>query len=302
VWGDEPTTPSPELLGEIKAAHERREVALELLESDEEAIAPFPLQATLDDDPEALAERLRLALEIDSEVQSDWDDERVAFNTWRFSVENLGALVLQMTEVKSGEARGFSIAERTVPVVVANNKDPFVARSFTVVHELVHVAIRQSGICDLRTDHGRVERFCNRVAGAMLVPAGDLLADDVVVGHGSRVDWRDDELVRLARRFKASREVVLRRLLLLGRTDGAFYRRKRKQLQEEYERRAAEPKETGPIPPSTKAVIRSGHSCARLVLSSYSHRLITASDVASYLGVRMKHVPKIESDVFHRGA
>jgi Zn-dependent peptidase ImmA (M78 family) len=205
-----------------------------------------------------------------------------------------------MTGVEPRDARGFSIAERPLPAVVANNADPVAARSFTIVHELVHVAMREGGICDL-ANRGRVEPFCNRVAGAVLVPARSLIAEQVVREHGADVEWQDVELQHLARRYGVSREVVLRRLLILGRTDDSFYRQKRQELLDEYEQRVAERRTPawGPSP-ATAAVVRAGHLFSRLVLSSYSRGGITASDVAAYLGVRMKHVPRIERAVFGR--
>ncbi len=49
-------------------------------------------------------------------------------------------------------------------------------------------------------------------------------------------------------------------------------------------------------------MIRAGHYFSRLVLDKYHERAITASDVATYLGVRMKHVPRIEQVVLGRAA
>ncbi len=270
------------------------------LEANGEALPRFHLRASLDDDPEALAERVRRALKVELDSQFEWADARTAFNAWRSAIEALGVLVLQMIRVEPREARGFSIAERPLPAVVANNADPVAARSFTIVHEFVHVAVREGGICDL-ANRGHVEPFCNRVAGAVLVPARSLVAEEVVCEHGAHVEWQDVELQHLARRYRVSREVVLRRLLILGRTDDSFYRRKRQELLHEYERRVAERRTPawGPSP-ATTAVVRAGHYFSRLVLSSYSRGGITASDVAAYLGVRMKHVPSIERTVFGR--
>lgn len=299
AWGEEHQAPSPELRSEIHLAQERRAVALELIEDEAREPPHFQLRASLDEDPENVAQRVRTALGISVEEQTDWENARVAFNAWRFAIEGFGALVLQMTEVSTREARGFSIAESRLPAVVANNRDPFPARSFSLIHELAHAAIRQSGICDL-AGHRGVEPFCNHVAGAVLVPAASLLDERVVRGHGGSFEWDDPELIQLARTYQVSREVVLRRLLILRRTDERFYNQKRRQLLDEYERRESEPRETGPVPPSTKAVIRAGHYFSKLVLSSYSHGLITGSDVATYLGVRLKHVPRIEQLVSGR--
>jgi Zn-dependent peptidase ImmA (M78 family) len=299
AWADARQPPSPNLLGEIESAHERREVALELLEDQGELAPSFQLRASIGDDPEALGDRFRSALGVEVDAQSRWADARTGFNTWRATIEARGVLVLQVTGVDQREARGFSIAERPLPVVVANNRDPYVARSFTLLHELTHVAIHEGGICDL-SNRGRIEPFCNHVAGATLVPRRALLRDEVVRDHSpDAVEWGDDDLQELAETYRVSREVVLRRLLILGKTNEAFYRRKRRQLLDDFERREEDADEPrwGPSP-STTAVIRSGYYFSRLVLSSYAEGAITASDVSRYLGVRMKHVPGIEQMVF----
>ena len=43
-----------------------------------------------------------------------------------------------------------------------------------------------------------------------------------------------------------------------------------------------------------------GPGFVRLVLDSYYNERITASDLADFLGVRLKHMPKIEEAVFGR--
>jgi Zn-dependent peptidase ImmA (M78 family) len=300
VWGARRKTPSPELLAEVEEAHERREIALDLLEEAQERPRSFPLRSQLNEDPEVVAERVRTALRIRVEQQRGWTDDRIGFNEWRSAIESLGVLVFQITTVAGREARGFSIAETRLPVVAANNEDPYVARSFTVVHELAHVTLKESGLCSLG-ETPRIERFCNHVAGAVLVPAHDLLDHHVVLQHGRDAEWSDNELRRLAATYRVSREVIVRRLLIVGRTNEQFYSAKREEFEEERERRdaALDSQERGWGPsPSTIAVVRAGHLFSRVVLSSYSRGSITGSDVAAYLGVRVKHVPSVERLVF----
>jgi len=296
AWGEEREQPSPELLAEIEQAHVRREIALELLEEP----PTFALRAHLADDPNQVAARLRTALGVTGPEQKAWPNTRAAFNSWRDAVEALGVLVLQMTSVDPNEARGFSIADRPMPVVVANNRDPVGARSFTIIHELTHVALHESGVCDVggRTV-GNIEPFCNHVAGAVLVPTAELLSTPTVETHGAETEWTDDELSRLAQVFRVSREVILRRLLILGRTDDDFYRTKRRQLLAEWDRarKGDDEQRWGPSP-ATVAVVRAGPSFSRLVLSNYYEGVINSSDVAQYLGVRMKHIPRIEQMIF----
>lgn len=302
VWGDESRVTSPQLAKEIEIARDRRNTALELLDLEGGAPIRFRLRASLDEDPEAAAARFRRGLGISIETQFAWSDRYAGFNAWRDAIEEKGALVLQMIEVPNAEARGFSIAARPLPAVVANIHDTPRARSFTLIHELVHIALERSGVCDL-DDHGRTEVFCNRVAGAVLVPSDTLLREAIVSAHDPAGEWADREIEALAGRFSVSREVIVRRLLILGRTDEAFYARKRDQWGDEYkaaeERRRQEADgKPRPIPQDLIAVARAGQFFSLLILSSYSHGRITASDVADYFGIRIKHLVAIEKRVF----
>ena len=65
---------SPALRRQIRLAEERREAALELYEDLREDPPTFPLAATLNDDPDELARRIRDALGVDPVEQFSWRD------------------------------------------------------------------------------------------------------------------------------------------------------------------------------------------------------------------------------------
>ena len=69
------------------------------------------------------------------------------------------------------------------------------------------------------------------------MPAENLLTQPEL-GSNTNDEWTDEELQDLAARFHVSREVVLRRLLALGRASKAFYSFKRDEVLEEYEEMA----------------------------------------------------------------
>jgi Zn-dependent peptidase ImmA (M78 family)/transcriptional regulator with XRE-family HTH domain len=111
------------------------------------------------------------------------------------------------------EFRGFALADELAPVIFINGSDTKAAQIFTLAHELVHIWLGESAVDDPEmsaSPSNSTERWCNEVAAEFLLPADAL--------RGVSVD-RDDlteELERLARQFKVSTLVVLRRLFDVG--------------------------------------------------------------------------------------
>lgn len=291
---------SPELLYQIRRAQERRLAALDLYQEAGAEPPHFTPRATLEEDPEMVGQRLREFLGVTLEARAAWTGLYDAYNNWRAAAERCGVLVFQASDVSLDQMRGFSIAEEPAPAVIVSTKDTPNGRIFTLFHELTHLALRQNGICDLdeedRPPEDRViEVFCNAVAGAALVPRDDLLIQQVVATKGARAQWSDEELFQLGRRYRVSREVVLRRLLQFERTTLAFYRKKRQQFLDEY---AAIEKTEGFAPPYTKALAAVGKTFARLVLQNYYQDRISLNAVSDYLGIRVKHLAKLEASIW----
>jgi Zn-dependent peptidase ImmA (M78 family)/DNA-binding XRE family transcriptional regulator len=287
---------SPALLLEMRRAVYRREVAVELLDELDEESPTLAITAGQSDDPEELGARIRGLLGVNYERQVAWKDDLEAFRAWRTSLEEQGVLVFLARKVEPAEMDGFSISQWPLPVVVVNDKNHERRRIFTMLHEFAHLLLHEGGICDLDEDPRHppdtrsVEVFCNRVAGAALVPLDCLLNEEVVRSAQDRSTFRDDEIVTLARRYKASREAILRRLLIAGRITEQFYLGKRLQYQQE----PPPGRSGGRALPHTKALNTLGRLFPRLVLESYGERRITASDLSEYLGLRLKHLPKLE--------
>jgi Zn-dependent peptidase ImmA (M78 family)/transcriptional regulator with XRE-family HTH domain len=305
---------SPELAFEVRRARARREIALDLYQelTGEEPKA-FLSTASLTEEPEVVASRLRELLGVKRAEVASWRSVYDAFNRWRGSLEEAGVLVFQAEDVEVFEIRGFSLSERLFPVVVVNIKDAVVGRIFSMLHEATHVMLREGGLCDLLEEASRaqerIEAFCNHVAGATLMPRAWILEEDMVRRHKG-TQWADEEIALLAQGYRVSREAIVRRLLVLGKTTEDFYRRKRKQLRAEFEAQQVEAQQRkalgleagGFAPRDRMAVSTAGPFFVRLVLESYHHDKITPNDLSSFLEVRLKHVPKIEHAVLTRSA
>jgi len=296
---------SPELLLEMRRARRRRAVAFDLLTDLGHAVPEIPLRARLGDDPEAAATEARTWLGISTDEQARWAGEYEPLTAWLTILEARGVLVFQTSDVPLEEMRGFSLNERRLPVILLNAKDAPRGRVFTLMHEFTHLVLSQGGVCDplrpgrhARTDDERIEVYCNRVAGAILVPRDALLAHPVVAPLRGPREWSDEALQRLAEQFAVSREVVLRRLLILGRTTDAFYERKRAQYLAQYQALATRAREREGFAPLFRVVVRdNGRRYTRLVLEALDRERITLADVSEYLGVRLKHLGDIAGAV-----
>lgn len=292
---------SPELLLAIRAAHDKRSIALELMEELGEVTETNIPSLNPADDPEHLASLMRKYLGHDSSTPESWSSVYDALNFWRDAVEEKGILVLQFGDVSRVEARGFSLTDLPLPVIAINRSELPQARVFSLIHELIHLALNKGGLCDFverennSYEEQRIEVFCNRVAGAVLVPLADLLSDKNLVGHRRGQPLEDIKINNLARLFRVSREVILRRLLISNQITQQFYEIKRS----EYESAKFIP-HPGFAPPHALALSSAGPTFTRLVLRSYKEHRITATDVAEFLNVRLKHLSLLESSLNRR--
>lgn len=299
---------SPAVQFEIRAANERRELALELASDLEHVIPEFALNATMDEDPEVVGERIRESLGVTGELQFGWRDSdgRMAFNAWRSRIENVGVLVFQTMNVSSQEASGFAISANKFPVIAVNRNDTLKRRTFGLLHELVHLMIRVGGVSELETDvrrppeDQRIEIFCNNAAAAALIPRDALIAEPNVIAHGERsTSWKDGEINDLSRRFGVSRETILRRLLTFKRTTDEFYRQKRSQYLAEFQASQKQKKELikerkmkRNMPQET--VSNFGKRLVNMLLDNFYQNKITLSEASGHLGLKVKHFPKLE--------
>ncbi len=239
--------PSPDLLETVYICQQRQEWYRDYARSVGEPRRDFVRSAHLQDGVVATASRIRHALGFDL-------DERRQMPTWtealrRFidEAEALGVLVMVSGIVGNNthrslnpdEFRGFALSDDLAPLVFVNGADTKAAQMFTLAHELAHIWLGQSGVSDAqaaRLPEQQVEVWCNRVAAELLVPL------DLLRAEYQRDEPLRAEMDRLARHFKVSTLVVLRRIFDTGALTGDDFRQAYK---EELDRLRAIPRSTG---------------------------------------------------------
>lgn len=214
--------PSLDLIDTIDLCEERQDWYREFAQSEQEPQLEFVGSARVSDDIVETAARMRHALGIDL-------GERVGLATWTDALRRLieqaeacGILVMISGVVGSNnrrrldpqEFRGFALADPWAPLVFVNGADTKAAQMFTLAHEFAHVWLGKSGISDVdarRVSSQESERWCNRVAAELLLPLA-VLRDELDSSASL-----ERELNRLARRYKVSTLVILRRIHDAGR-------------------------------------------------------------------------------------
>lgn len=292
-----------QLILEIRRARRRRSLALRLFEELNITIPKFNLKASVDENPDIVAKRGRDWLNINMAEQAKWQDRYASLRGWTDKLEAKSILVFHTKDVKPEEMLGFALSEETLPVIVLNGKDEPRRRVFTLLHEFVHLMLGLSGVSDLietvpklQTESERIEVFCNRVAGAILVPDNEILSDSRVAPVEKPSEWTDEIIKSLADRFAVSREVILRRLLILGKTTQTFYEQKRSEYNEENAKKSKAVKENKKpviVPQSRLAIRNNGVRYTELVLDAYERNFLNEVDFSDHLGVKTKHLDKI---------
>lgn len=210
---------SPDLLDTIYQCQQRQEWYRDYARQHREESVPFVGTFTIGGNVIDAAAQMREVLAFaPGERGSSWSE---AFRRLIEQADGNGVLVMVSGVVGSNthrklnpkEFRGFALSDELAPVIFVNGSDTKAAQIFTLAHELVHIWLGESGVddADMTTvSTNAIERWCNEVAAEFLLPSSELQGVQLDPGNLT------DDLERLARRFRVSTLVVLRRLYEAG--------------------------------------------------------------------------------------
>ena len=274
----------------IRKARRFQYSVIELIKELGEESKKLSIRANLSDNPETLAERVRIQFGIRGFPSRVSFTRKAALDEWIKILEKNGILVFQISITKNKEIRGFSLIDEYAPAIVLRRSDEASAKIFTLFHELAHLLLREGGICDLESDIPH-ERFCNHFAGAFLVPKDKLLNHSIVKTNVRVREWPENLLRSIARGFNVSTEVILRRLLILGLTTKNYYLKKHREWKSKYK----EPFGRKDKKTEIKICLQErGKKYTSMVFDAYERKRIDEMRVADYLGVTSDKIPKIK--------
>ena len=229
IAGQPVTRPSPNLLDTIYICQERQSWYRDFARVAQQPGLGYVGSATVETPPESVATRIRETLGFDLAARRECPTWTEALRLFIRQADDAGVLVMVSGVVMSNthrrldpaEFRGFALSDPLAPLVFVNGADTKAAQMFTLAHELAHLWLGDSALSSigavLTPGFRREEVWCNAVAAEFLVPLAAL-----------RNELRRDEslphaLSRLARVFKVSNLVILRRLFDANWLDRASF-------------------------------------------------------------------------------
>ena len=230
--GVRPGVESPEFRLALRVMSQRREVALELSEELGVRVEDFGFTAHLSETTAAVGARLREVLGITADEQLGWTSDWQAWRRWREAVETAGVLVFQFPKVSLAQARGVTLFKFPLPAIGINSKESSPgARSFTLLHELTHLALavgneERAALGETRDDAGwlEVERFAEEAASAALIPS-EMLSSFLQKMDVSPDAWDITLMRSLASKFNITPLAMATRLRTAGALSWDGYNR-----------------------------------------------------------------------------
>lgn len=286
------------LLREVKA---RQEMVRSLLELDDEA-AELPFVGSFDKarGTDALATSIMqtIGFDLDRFRRGDGPGTSKGFAYLRERVEAAGIFVLLIGNLGSHHSalnvelfRGFALADKVAPFVVINDQDSKMAWSFTLLHELAHIWLGQTGVSGAKPGT-EIEIFCNDVAGRILLPAAEIAQEGALRGADQAQVIARIGAIAAARQvshsmvaYKLFREGIITQAMWAAVT--AIFRQR--WLQDRHNAREERDGDGGP----NYYVVRRHRLGNRLIVLSrrmLAEGLLTPSKAAAILGVKPNNV------------
>ena len=296
----------------IRDVRARQSMVRAVLEDEDEAEAlPFVGSLKMSDGVSRVLASIRgtLGFEIaEFHSKSSPDD---AFALLRAGAEAQGIFVLLMGNLGSHHStidvetfRGLALADDVAPFIVINDQDAKSAWSFTLLHELVHLWLGESGVSGAIAETA-IERFCNDVASGFLVSEGELghLRMDDAPGF----EAVQDRISAFARDRNLSQTMVAYRLYRADVIDQTTWRRLSVVFREHWlqaratRRQRARDREGGPSYYTVRRH-RVGKALIDLVRRMTEGGALTTSKAGKVLGVKSKNVQALIASGRSNGA
>ena len=210
-------------------------------------------------------------------------------------------------KLDSEEVQGFAIADSYAPFVFVNSDDWNAPQLFTLVHELAHIWIAETGISndiDIQITNkdkfNPVELFCNEVAANALIP------EDVIRNLQHNIFSNSTEIFKVAKKLGVSSFAILVRALNLNLISLSTYRKLKNEADAEYKaflKREEDKKEkqkdnTGGPNYFLLQLNRNSRLFTQTVLDAFHGGFIEPTQASNLLNIKVNKFQKLEAQLY----
>ena len=287
----------------IRGIRARQSMLRAALEDEEEAEQlPFIGSMTMNDGVQALVASIRESLPMTLDEFRAVPTADDAFKTLRTAVESIGIYVVLAgnlgsyhTAIDLRSFRGFALSDPIAPFVIMNDQDARAAWSFTLLHELTHLWLGQTGISGGYAEMA-IERFCNDVAGEFLLPANELR--QFALPNVENEEAVADAVTAFANERNVSRSMVAYKLYRQQRIQQGQWHRLSTRFREEWlagreTRRERARSQEGGANYYTVRRHRVGDALISVVRRMMRAGALTTTKAGTVLGVKAKNVQSL---------
>lgn len=209
----------------------------EVYSDNNEKPLPFVGRFSIQDDPLKVANDILTELKIHPE--SYISDSPI--KEWIDAAESKGIFISRTSFIHSrlkldcDELQGFAIADKFAPFVFINSDDWNAPQLFTLVHELAHIWIAETGISNEiepdiknKSKFHPVELFCNEVAASALMPVS------IIESFSPNIFENSKEVFKVAKSLGISSFAFLFRAFNTGLISQSEYKRLRMEADQEF--------------------------------------------------------------------
>ncbi|NBV14680.1 MAG: ImmA/IrrE family metallo-endopeptidase [Sphingobacteriia bacterium] len=221
----------------IREIQQKQAWIREINEENKEEKLSFVGRFTINDTPQKVAKDILSTLNINP---AGYLLEN-PLKEWITAAEKKGIYISRTSfiharlKIDSDELKGFAIADPYAPFIFINSEDWNAPQLFTLVHEIAHIWIAQTGISNeveptlknINQFHP-VEVFCNEVAAHALMP------HEILVGNETSAYQSSKDIFKIANQLGVSTFALLIRALQLNLISTQTYQKLKKQADNDF--------------------------------------------------------------------
>ncbi len=295
---------NPELDALVRDIKARQGLIRSMLEDNKAEPLEFVNSATMELPAPELAARMAERFNCSLTQYRATKTPDKAFTYLRETIEASGVFVLLLgnlgsyhTNIPVEVFRGFALSDNIAPLIVINDQDAKAAWSFTVLHELAHLWLGQTGISGTDSEN-KIERYCNDVAGEFLLPTSEVRQFAPFLKLS--VATIAEQIGPFAQARCVSRAMVAYKLYRTGMIDKTTWAALDQRFKDEYlqsKQRDAEKNREAEGGPNYYIVRRHrvGQGLLGLVRRSLDEGTITYTKASTVLGVKARSVEPLLS-------